>query len=432
MFISDVVNRKYQTEIASNTLVAYLPEYIVSTFCVVGVNYRKANTNDRSLFSLSEDTCADIQQYFQAHGIKDILILSTCCRTEIYSYTHSPETLINLLISYTKGSSELFTTIGFTKKGAPALHYLFEVVAGLQSQILGDYEILGQFKKAYLLAQKCNTLGAVFQRTCSLVLQAAKEVRTKTKISSGTVSVSYAAIEWLKNKNIKPTDPILLVGTGKFGKSVIKNIQHYFGTSNITIANRNIDKAQSLAASLNLSYIPYAQIEEVAQTSTVIIVCTHAPHYTIVPTFFKNTSTPKIILDLSIPLNVDPAIKKNKNIEIANVDEVSVILNQTIDKRKLEIPEAKKIITHYYQEFIDWLNHFKHTRHIDTIKQKLEDIKHWQMQVASPPSTTIKNVPSKEDYEHVEQTVNYLVVNLRKKKSKGCQYLSTLNQFVTS
>ncbi len=220
----------------------------LSKFFVVGINYKKTDTKIRGSFAVGSAQYGQILQDAPMFGVQDLFVLSTCNRSEIYGFAETPQQLIRLLCSQTEGTAELFNEMAYCKQGLKAIHHLFDVAAGLDSQILGDYEIVGQLRQAMKFARERNFIHTFLERILNQVLQSSKDIKNQTALSDGTVSVAFAAVHYIreniqeiKNKNI------LLLGTGKIGSNACKNMVDYLGTRNITLINRTNEKAESLA-----------------------------------------------------------------------------------------------------------------------------------------------------------------------------------------
>ena len=225
----------------------------IHNFFVAGINYKKADAEIRGLFAIDNTKYAAILSGAVELGIKEIFVLSTCNRTEIYGLTDSANTLIGLLCGQTEGSISDFKKSAYIKSGNDAVGHLFNVGAGLDSQILGDYEIVGQLKTAIKFAKHHACIGSNFERLINSVLQASKSIKNNTRLSSGTVSVAFAAVQYIRStvKNIS-NKKILLLGAGKIGSIACRNIIDYLDTKNITLINRSDDKAFLLAHELGI------------------------------------------------------------------------------------------------------------------------------------------------------------------------------------
>jgi len=226
----------------------YTPDQDISKFFIAGINYKKTDASIRGEYAVSQEEYEAILSASPAFGIHELFILSTCNRTEIYGFAPDAFQLMQLLCGQTKGNMEVFMSKAYIKNGVDALEHLFDVGAGLDSQILGDYEIVGQLKQAVKFAKERSRIGSFTERLVNAVLQSSKTIKNQTALSGGTVSVSFSAIQYIRQK-IKQIGQkkILLVGVGKIGSNTCKNLVDYLHTRNITLINRTPEKAAALA-----------------------------------------------------------------------------------------------------------------------------------------------------------------------------------------
>ena len=193
----------------------------LNNFCVAGINYRKSDISIRGKFSLLPEQSILLLQQAVIKKFPGCIVLSTCNRTEIYGICNHPHELIEMLCIHTHGNMQEFIEHGYIYQGSPAIEHLFKVAAGLDSQIIGDYEILSQLKHAANWARQQGCINSFLERLINFALQSSKEIKSNTRLSSGTVSVSYAAIEIIKDKIPDVADKkILLIGTGKIKRQV--------------------------------------------------------------------------------------------------------------------------------------------------------------------------------------------------------------------
>ena len=342
----------------------------------IGVSYRKADAHTRGRYSLSKPKQVELLKEAKSIGFDGIFILSTCNRTEITGFAEHPLQLIELLCKYSGGNKEEFAQISYVFKSNEAVNQLFRIGTGLESQILGDYEIVGQLKLAFKLAKKYQTINAHLERLLNLVLQASKKVKNTTQLSSGTTSVSYAAVQYIIH-NVPSYDQknILVFGLGKMGKHTCKNLAQYTKNKSVCLINRTEEKAISFVKEhstiRNSSIINLTQ--EIAKAD-ILIVSTGAD----TPTISKQHISPEkeiLILDLSMPENVDASVNQFKNVSLVNVDELSKITLETLSTRQKEVPKAEEIIEVYKEEFNDWLHSRKLVPAINALKESLETIK---------------------------------------------------------
>lgn len=343
----------------------------------VGLSYKKADVKVRSTFSITKANQKLLLEEAKRNGIKGIFVLSTCNRTEITGFAKHPFELIRLLIKYSDGSVEEFINVSNVYKNKEAVKHLFRIGTGLDSQILGDYEIVSQLKAAFKLAKKLGTTNAYIERLMNLVLQASKKVKNTTKLSSGTTSVAYAAIQYVID-TIKDHEnkKILIYGLGQIGKNTCKNVLEYTSNKQVTLINRTYEKALEFKYDHpDISVVDFVDLKEQIRETDILIVSTGASEPTVTKTHLKEGKE-ILILDLSIPENVDLSVKEIEGVSLVNVDELSKITDKTIAIRKNEIPAAEKIIEKYKGEFNDWISHRKFVPAVNALKESLQMIQH--------------------------------------------------------
>lgn len=391
------------------------PDFLID-FCIAGINYRKSDVVVRGQFSLTSEACLHLLNNIIEENIPAGFVLSTCNRTEVYGIS-DPKELVRLLCMHTRGTAIDFMKHGYIKSGLEAVQHLFKVAAGLDSQIIGDHEILSQLKQAVRTSKQNGCINSFTERVINYVMQASKEIRTNTLLSAGTVSVAYASIEIIKEKIIDhPRKKLLLAGTGKFGNQVAKNIKKYLPGIHLSVCNRTDEKALLLAAQNNATFVPYTDISQAAEEADILIVSSAADSFTITPDFFI-TQKPRLILDLSIPQNVDPAVKMISGIELLNVDEISAIPDKTILMRQAEVPKAMSIIEDTISELLAWYSMKSNRGLLQKITSQLHEI-------------TTQNPPTANASQNIQKTVSSLAVQLRNQNNKGCQYINALSNYL--
>ncbi len=172
-----------------------MPTRDINRFFIAGINYKKSDATVRGRFAVNNDQYLNILHLAPSFNINELFIVSTCNRTEIYGFAEHPNDLISLLCTQTLDEAEDFIKAAYIKTGLEAIEHLFNVGAGLDSQILGDYEIVGQIKQAVKLAKEHGFVGAFIERLVNSMLQSSKAIKNKTQLSGGTVSVSFTAVQ---------------------------------------------------------------------------------------------------------------------------------------------------------------------------------------------------------------------------------------------
>ena len=342
-------------------------------FYAIGLSYKKADADIRGRFSLDENSKLALLNQAKENDIESLLVTSTCNRTEIYGFAQHPFQLIKLLCDNTRGTVEEFQEVAYIYKNKDAISHMFRVGSGLDSQILGDFEIISQLKISAKLSRKHGLLNHFTERLVNAVIQASKRIKTETDISSGATSVSFASVQYIFNTVDNITDKnILLFGTGKIGRNTCENLVKHTKNEHITLINRTKNKAEQIAGKFNLVVKDYANLQEEISKSDILIVATGAQR----PTIDKHIiqiNKPLLILDLSIPKNVNENVEELEHVTLIHLDDLSKITDQTLEARKQHIPRAEAIIEEVKSEFNSWLETRKFAPTIKALKHKLND-----------------------------------------------------------
>ncbi|MEO8583599.1 MAG: glutamyl-tRNA reductase [Flavitalea sp.] len=405
------------------------PNHDIAKFVVAGINYKKTDAAIRGHFAVSSGNYERIIAEALLSGIQEIFILSTCNRTEVYAIANDPSQLIDLLCAHTDGDSEIFSSMAYIKSGLQAVEHLFSVSAGLDSQILGDYEIVGQIKQAVKFAKEHGSIGAFTERLVNAVLQSSKTIKNQTELSGGTVSVSFSAVQYIK-QNVKDISnkKILLSGIGKIGRNTCRNLVDYLETKNITLVNRTDEKALELATELGLNFVPFEQLNAEVASADIILVSTNASLPTILKKDIEGNGN-KVIIDLSIPYNVEVAVKELPGVTLVNVDDLSKLKDKTLNKRKAEVPKANGIIAEHIAEFEEWHEMRKNVPLLRAVKTKLQEI-HGNSVFFNTSQHCI-GAPLADHHDKIQKVINVMAVKMRTHNQKGCHYIQAINEFIT-
>ncbi len=398
-----------------------------SNFFVAGINYKKTDTEIRGSFAIGTEQYHNILELAAKYEVRDLFVLSTCNRSEIYGIAENPDELVNLFCSQTQGSAELFNELSYRKNGLHALNHLFDVGAGLDSQILGDYEIVGQLRQAIKFAKERGFIHTLLERTLNQVLQSSKEIKNSTKLSDGTVSVAFAAVQYIRENNFSPTEKqILLLGTGKIGTITCKNLVDYLGNSRITLMNRTPEKAETLASTFNLRTASIETLPEEINKADIILVATNAAEPVIHFTDLKNIPGKKLIIDLSIPCNVEKTVALLPHVTLMDVDGLSKLKDETLLRRAEEIPKARKIIENHLREIMDWHEMRKHVPVLKLVKIKLQEIHDsplFEQPISEEPSIFNRD-------QKIQRVLNGMASKMRRENQRGCHYIEAINEFI--
>ena len=352
-----------------------------STFYVVGLSYKKADAEIRGKFSLDNNGKKKVLEQAQKEGIESLIVTSTCNRTEIYGFAQHPFQLIKLLCDNSQGTVEDFQKVAYIYKNQEAVSYMFRVGTGLDSQILGDFEIISQLKSAFVESKSMNLVNAFMERLVNAVIQTSKRIKNETEISSGATSVSFASVRYIfNNVDDIANKNILLFGTGKIGRNTCENLVKHTKHEQITLINRTKDTAEKLARKLDVVVKDYADLQLEIQKADVLVVATGAQNPTVDKTIL-NLKKPLLILDLSMPKNVNENVTAVDGVTLIHLDHLSQMTDETLENRKKYIPAAEEIIEEIKEEFMAWTKQRKFAPTIHALKEKLNSIKEAELNV---------------------------------------------------
>lgn len=301
---------------------------------IYGINYKNTDIETREKYHLDNDTVDTILLKTRNSALSPLVIVSTCNRTEFYfSKNEKMGDLIRHRIT------EHFHKI----EGFFAVRHLFRLASGLESQLLGESEILSQVKDAYYRSLNLGLTDKFFNVLFNRVLKVAKNVRRETGISSG--NISFASIVFNETKrqlgNIDGKN-FLLLGTGILAGTIL----NYFSGNKIKlkiISGRNSGKAAKLAKLFETEVIYFDKLKSAADSADVIITATNAPHFLVGKNDFSEKKKNHLIFDLSVPRNVNPDVKSEKTI-LYNLDNVRKISDENLQLRKNAVSKAENII----------------------------------------------------------------------------------------
>ena len=351
-----------------------------SDLAVLSISYEKADAETRGRFAFFDDHIKAFVNQIHEQDYGDAFVVSTCNRTEIYSTTKNYLHIAELYCNTVGVSLSEFLNYVNVLQREDALFHLFRVAAGLESQIIGDFEIVSQIKNAYHRFKTYKDFSNPYlERAINSSIQISKRIKNETGISTGSASVSYAAVHYILNntKHIHEKN-ILLLGVGEIGQNTIENLVKHIYQPKIKIANRSFEKAEKIADKYNIPQIDFEIFPEELKQTDVLIVATGAQKYIIDETNFPEDKE-MLVIDLSIPNNVQKEIGNLENVTLIDVDQLSQKIKETMDQRKKEVPKAEAIIKEMAKEFADWEKKRKLAPQINHFKNSLKKIEENEM-----------------------------------------------------
>jgi glutamyl-tRNA reductase len=321
---------------------------------VLGLNHKTAPIEIREKVSFSVDKLDRALIELQSRrDIRENLILSTCNRTELYAVVDDSSSVLDPLRSFLADfhglDPRVFTPYLYEKRDRDAVTHLFEVVSSLDSMIIGETQIFGQVKDAYVKARSLNTLGKTLGCLFEEAIRVGKKVRTQTQIGKGAVSTSTAAIE-LARKIFETLEgkTVLIIGAGKIGEMTVRNL-HSRGVTTVLVANRTLHKAQELAHVFGGSAVSFDDLGACMRQADIIISSTSAPHFVITrdqaaEALRARNNEPLFLIDLGVPRNIDPQANTLDNIYVYNIDDLASVRDANIRDRQAAARDARLII----------------------------------------------------------------------------------------
>ncbi|MDE3212314.1 MAG: NAD(P)-binding domain-containing protein, partial [Bacteroidota bacterium] len=324
------------------------------------------------------------------------------------------------------GDMILFVQKGYCRRGREAIRHLHRVAAGLDSQILGDYEIVSQLKKAFRTAVSHHLAGGVLQRMVNSALESSKLIRTETRLSNGSVSVSFLAVKYVSTLETFSHSPVFLVfGAGKIGRNLCRNLLEFFPDSNITVINRSLEKAEALALDLSIHCASVSQIRAQIARANVIFLATSAPS----PILLKediSANERKLIIDLSIPSNAENGVGDLSHINLISVDQISNALDENLKLRAAEVPVALQILETHLDKFFQWLELRKQIPHLEILRRKLHELSG----IRNIQFNRVLQLPSANNPEtQIQKAVSQTARKMRYRFDTGCLLIEALDHY---
>ncbi|PWE01341.1 glutamyl-tRNA reductase [Marinilabilia rubra] len=394
---------------------------------LIGLSHKSAPLEVRERYAFNNEDIVHLSEcILSGSRVEGILVLSTCNRTELYFSTqanclkggiqHIDECLHNFA-EYSSKSKEYF----YHLFDQDAVNHLFRLISGLESMVIGEYQIVSQIKDAYGFAREKGFAGKILDRLFSKALEVGKQVRTQTGISRGAFSVSYAAVEKCREHfSDLEKRKILLVGAGETGELVVKNL-HKRGCQFISIANRTYEKASHLASRFQAEIVPFGKLSAAIHEAEIVISSVSGEHLINPGLIGEQAPTHKIMMiDLGVPRNIDPQLAGIKNIRLLNIDDLKKVVVQNEEKKKSYFDTACQIIQTKSVEFEDWLTSQKLSPTIRYIMSSVQDL-HQNGLDAFRSAHSDEEVEIMEKYgKHLsEKMIRTLIKNLKTTTDNG-------------
>lgn len=387
---------------------------------LVGLNHRTAPVEVRE--RLSDAPLAELKSM---RGVDGAALLSTCNRVEAIISANN-EDVIDSVVGWMSGRSgaersDIEKNL-YIIRYEDVIKHLFRVASGLDSMVVGEPQIGGQVRAAFVAAQSCGALDALLERVFEETMRVAKKVRTDTGIGEHAVSVPYAAVELARKifGDLKGLQALLL-GAGEMGELTAEHLNG-FGLKQIFVANRSHERAQQLAARFNGQAIYFEGIDPYLTSCDIVIASTAAPHYVIEPAHVERALAARknrtlFLIDLSVPRNISPDVAKVDGAYLYNIDDLQQVADSNRELRREKAEQAETIVVRELENFRRRLVAQDAVPTIVELQQRLESIRASELDKAlrrlGPISTDQRETIEMLTTQMVNKILHYPILRLR-------------------
>lgn len=350
----------------------------------LSLNYRKASVEEREKVAFEDDEIKHaLHELRDQKSILEAVLLSTCNRTELYVVSDQEHTgkyySQKLLADWFEVDLETIKRITDVKVAGEAIEHLFKVTSGLDSIVLGETQILGQIRQAFFSAQEEHTTGTMFNRLFKEAITVAKRGHSETDISKNAISISYSAVQLAKKIfGDVINSKALVIGAGEMAEQSLLNLTSN-GITNITVLNRSIDNAETLAKRFNGAAKTFDALEEELLHSDIVITSTAARKHVITEDVAAGViksrgGAPLILMDIAMPRDIEPGVSHLPGIYMYNVDDLQGLVDANLSSRQKEAEKIELMIARAMDEFDEWVNMLGVTPIIQAMRTKALDI----------------------------------------------------------
>jgi glutamyl-tRNA reductase len=335
----------------------------MDVFCI-GLSHQTADVATRERFAFAEhEVAACSGDLCRRPELGEALILSTCNRVELYAASPDPAAGLATAEGFLVARAAIETAdrnFFYRRHGPGAVRHLFRVVSGLESMIIGETEILGQVKKAYSLAVESGATSRHLNKLFQRAFNVAKEVRTRTNITRGPVSVGSVAVDLAeKIFGRLNTCRVMILGAGETSELTARALMSR-GAHGIFVSNRSFERARVLAEETQGEAIGFEQWHERFDDVDILVSSTSAPHMIVTREKLGHAmrlrgNRPVFVIDLAVPRDVDPAVNELDGVYLYDIDALRDIAAQSLAIRRRELAECERLIERHVGEFAGWL-----------------------------------------------------------------------------
>ena len=329
---------------------------------VLGLSHRSTPVELRERLAFQEERLPEALNAVRDElGVPECVILSTCNRVELYTVLpkkngHADE-LQRFLARFHEVDPSHLSNRFYWYLQPDSVRHLFRVSAGLDSMVLGESEILGQVRDAYTQAVAHGSVGSIFHQLFQAAIRTGKEVRTKTRIGQGAVSVGSVAVELARRifQDLK-SKTVLILGAGRMAETTVRSLRDQ-GVRSVLVANRTVETAVPLAEAVGGKVVPLTEVESALVQADIVIGSTAAGEYLLTQPQVRRImeirrQRPLFFIDISVPRNLDPEISRLENVYLYDIDDLQGIASANLQIRLNEVSACSQIIEEQMAEFM--------------------------------------------------------------------------------
>lgn len=361
-------------------------------FFALGVNHTTASVDLREKVAFTSERLTDaLQDACSFCQINDVVILSTCNRTEIYTYTEQPDIVLDWLAHFNGLKRDDLLQHVYQFDNEAAINHVIRVASGLDSMVLGEPQIFGQVKNAVQDAKDANTVSTQFARVFDHAFYAAKKVRTETAVGEQAVSMGYAVVQLAQQVFSRLSETTaLIVAAGEMNTLVARHLVDQ-GVGRLLICNRSMDRAMLLADTLKsrlpVEVVPFDQLADVLAQADIISSCTGS-RYQIIETkhvqraLKQRRYKPMLMVDLAVPRDIDRAVAKLDGVYLYDVDHLQTVIDGNLAQRQQAALEAEVMVSQLSAQYIRQQRSEQAAPYIVAYRKHVEQLKSIELEKA--------------------------------------------------
>ena len=329
-----------------------------------GISHHTATLETREKIAIARtDYAARVKELHELDGVEEVVVVSTCNRTEIYSIgpKQSREQIHHWLQSKGGLTDAEMDTHCYVHEREQAVRHLFRVAGGLESLVLGESQIVGQLKESWQMAHEAGGVGKVLDRLFQHAFATGKRIRSKTRIGEHPVSVAYTTVMLAKQIfGDLASKTVVLVGAGEMVELCGRHL-HDKGLSSLIIANRSVERASELAEQFSAHAVALADLPGVLHKADILISSTASQepviHAKAVKAALKQRrNQPMFMVDIAVPRDIHPDVGKLGNVYLYTIDDLRKVVDKNLSKRSEAAEAASVDVSESVEEFMRWLN----------------------------------------------------------------------------